>query len=520
MAAPTYTPATESIWRMSFASLFPPRYRDYALKIGYDRFLLTLVLAFQTLTSLRLANTAFQDEALYLYYGHWQRSAWASGTEIFTHPESFFSGAPQLYPVFGSYLDSVGGLQLARSFSLLCMLSATIAVYWATRTLFKDEYGPAAPLTAALTFSLAAPVIFLGNFATYDAPSFALIAWATALAIWSATRKKSLWWSLVIGGLLALAVALKYASAIQVPITLLLTLLGINDREYRWRALQRGLLAGLTFIGILGVSALTWARADLQGLIATTLDRQMRDPTPVLTLVQAIGTWAGVALAIMLIGGIMLLRTRPVLALVLVVGTFIAITYQVASGDLTSLHKHIALGLIFGAPLAGIVLGKISRRRLGPIAIAAALWLVFVTGLAQSRDLYEAWPNTNGLVETIEPSLEANPYMRTVGDIPEPVQYALRDQSQPWQWMGTYEGSFSYAGLTGIEAYQRALADNYFQLAYFNGSSAISAQLMGEMPSYGFEQTATVESNGSTWTIWQRFDPNIDPADLEEIAAQ
>src|SRR5690625_8039637 len=83
------------------------------------------------------------------------------------------------------------------------------------------------------------------------------------------------------------------------------------------------------------------------------------------------------------------------------------------------------------------------------------------------------------------------------GDIPEPVQYALRDQSQPWQWMGTYEGSFSYAGLTGIEAYQRALADNYFQLAYFNGSSAISAQLMGEMPSYGFEKTATVESNGS-----------------------
>src|SRR5690625_5381691 len=138
---------------------------------------------------------------------------------------------------------------------------------------------------------------------------------------------------------------------------------------------------------------------------------------------------------------------------------------------------------IFGAPLADIDQGKISRRRLGPIAIAAALWLVFVTGLAQSRDLYEAWPNTNGLVETIEASLEANPYMRTVGDIPEPVQYALRDQSQPSQWMGTYEGSVSYAGLTGIEAHQSALADNYFQLAYFNGSSAISGQLLAGMPS-------------------------------------
>src|SRR5690625_7519781 len=101
--------------------------------------------------------------------------------------------------------------------------------------------------------------------------------------------------------------------------------LGINDREYRWRALQRGLLAGLTFIGILGVSALTWARADLQGLIATTLDRPTRDPTPVLTLVRAIATWAGDVLAIMLIGGMMLLQTPPRLASVLVAGPAIAL---------------------------------------------------------------------------------------------------------------------------------------------------------------------------------------------------
>ena len=520
MSSTTYTASSDSVWRMSFASLFPPKLREGAFATGYDRFLLALVLGAQAVVSLRLTNTAFQDEALYLYYGHWERSSWASGTEIYTHPDAFFSGAPQLYPVFGSYLDSVGGLQLARVFSLMCMLSATIAVYWATKVLFHADYGTGAPLAGAMTFSLSAPVIFLGHFATYDALSFALITWATALAIWSATKRKSLWWSVPIGTLLALAVAIKYASAIVVPITLLLTLLGINDRTYRSRAVSRGLLAGSILIALLAASALTWAHGDLQGLVATTLNRHMGQTSPPLTLLTAIGLWAGVPLAIMLIGGLMLLRRQPVLALVLLGGTVIAMAFQIRTGDITSLHKHITLGLIFGAPLAGVALGRLTAKKLGVIMVAGVLWIVLMTGLAQSRSLFLHWPNTQGLVQTLAPSFKANPTMRTVGDIPEPIQYALRDMSEPWQWTGTYDGSFGYAGLTGIAAYQKALADNYFQLAYFNGSSTYSAQLQGEMPGYGFKKTATVESNGSTWTIWQRFDPNVDPGALQQTPSK
>src|SRR5699024_9168971 len=114
----------------------------------------------------------------------------------------------------------------------------------------------------------------------------------------------------------------------------------------------------------------------------------------------------------------------------------IAMTFQVASADSTSLNKHITLGLIFGAPLAGVLLSRISKKKIGPLFVAGILWFVFLSGIVQSRVMFEAWPNTAGLVQTIEPSLKANPTMRTVGDIPEPVQYALRGESEPWQWTG------------------------------------------------------------------------------------
>ena len=506
MTSSAVTAVPESVLRMSVASLFPRSKRDRVIQIWLDRLPLVGVLVVQSFASLRLHNTAFQDEALYIYTGHWERSAWAGGPFVYTHPESFFSGAPQLCPVFASYLDSIGGLWLARLFSLLCMLSATAAVYWATRVLFAHRGGRVA-FFAALAFSLSAPVIFLGNFATFDAPSFACIAWAVAVSVWSSKLGKSLWWSVLIGGLLVLAVALKYASAIDVPFVLLLSLLGLQVRRRRARALVRGLLAGTVFLAGAAVSALTWARSDVTGVRVTTLARTMDARTPELTLVKDVVTWSGPTLALMLIGGVVLaLRRQPVIAVVLTVGTFAAVAFQIHNGDLTSLHKHVTLGLVLGAPLAGVALAEMTRLRLGTLLSVGLLWLTFLVGLAQSRSLFEEWPNTQGLVQTIQPSLAADPYIRTVGDIPEPVEYALWNQSQPWQWTGTYAGSFGYKGLTGVAAFRAALKANYFQLAYFNESSDVSQQLIGEMPGLGFHKTATVRSDGSTWTIWQRFD--------------
>lgn len=504
------------VWRLAVASFLPARSRLRA-----DRWIaqipLVVILVFQAVLSLRLDNSTHSDEGLYLTTGHWIRS----GTEVYSQPETFFSGVPALYPVFASFLDSIGGLELVRAFAALCMISATLAVYWTTSHLFPHSPGRRASLLAALVFALSAPVIFLGNLATFDAPSFACLAWAMALAVWASSNDRSVWWGALIGGLVAFAVLLKYSSMVDVPFVLMLMLVVWKPPARRMRNILRGILAGTTVLIILGVSVATWAREEFAGFIHTTLNRQVQAPASPMYLLENVFTWTGVTLTLMVIGGLYLLRRQPMLALLLLAGLCAAMASQIRLGESTSLHKHVVLGLIFGAPLAGYLLAQVSRRFRfwGGLATVTLLWCSLLLGLAQSTSLYTAWPNTKGLVETLEYSVDAMPWIRTVGDVPEAAEYAFRDRTEHWQWSATYENSFTYEGLSGVKAYEQALKDNYFQLAFFDTTTndastaycgacaAISGQLIPQMESFGFEETGQVKSpDGHVWTIWQRYD--------------
>src|SRR5215469_13401781 len=64
---------------------------------------LLIILALQSALSMRLiwSNTAFGDEALYLWAGHLEWAHWLHGEPI---PDfaSYFSGAPVVYPPIGA----------------------------------------------------------------------------------------------------------------------------------------------------------------------------------------------------------------------------------------------------------------------------------------------------------------------------------------------------------------------------------------------------------------------------------
>ena len=142
---------------------------------------LLAVLAVQAALSLRLvrADTAFQDEATYLWAGHLQWAHWLHGTSLPPFP-TYFSGAPVVYPPVGALADSIGGLAAARTLSLVFMLAATVLV-WATA---GRLYGRLAAFFAAALFAVSGPTLHLGSFATYDALSVALVA----LAAWCVVR--------------------------------------------------------------------------------------------------------------------------------------------------------------------------------------------------------------------------------------------------------------------------------------------------------------------------------------------
>ena len=133
---------------------------------------LLAILAIQAALSLRLiwSNTAFLDEATYLYAGHQEiHYLFMHGT--LTVPgqngyyQTYFSGAPVLYPILGAIADSIGGLAAARLLSLAFMLGATTLLYWTTARIYDRR----AAAAAASLFAVLAPTQFLGAFATYDA---------------------------------------------------------------------------------------------------------------------------------------------------------------------------------------------------------------------------------------------------------------------------------------------------------------------------------------------------------------
>ena len=72
------------------------------------------ILGVQAALSLRMRNTAFEDEALYLSAGHLEMAHWVHGAALQGDYATYFSGAPVLYPVLGAMADSAGGLAAAR----------------------------------------------------------------------------------------------------------------------------------------------------------------------------------------------------------------------------------------------------------------------------------------------------------------------------------------------------------------------------------------------------------------------
>ncbi len=127
---------------------------------------LMLILALQAIISVAtLHHTAFQDEALYLYAGRQLFRYWMGGPVPLDHYAFYFSGYPGVYPVLGGVLDMIGGLELARSFSLFCMMGVNAIVYSSTQKFFQR---PAA-IFASATYASLVTVLFVGRLATFDA---------------------------------------------------------------------------------------------------------------------------------------------------------------------------------------------------------------------------------------------------------------------------------------------------------------------------------------------------------------
>lgn len=461
-----------------------------ARKIWLNHGLLLGVLTLQAVLSLRLSNTAFEDEALYLYAGHLQLDHLFYGTPVPNFFTSYFSGSPMLYPVLGAAVDTAFGLAGARALSLLFMLGTTALLYHLTHRLFNRRIA----LCAAAIFAVTQSTLFLGNFATFDAPALFLLTLATWIVVRTASRRA--WVACLFAApVLTLAVAVKYVALMYVPVVTAVAVLAAFP-YHGPRALLRGLaLPALVATALAGALAAGGSR-HLDALRTTTTERASGHDRPMSLLWDCL-EWGGLMLAVALLGAVLYLwrahrgetsglgntlvpglsnATTPArwwracLGLLLCGAALLAPAYQMYLHTHVSLHKHVGYGLLFAAPMAGIGITRLVGTHFRFPQFGPLIWVALLAlGMSQSQELYRVWPNSADLVSTLRSQIVTDGhYLVEANSSP---RYYLREQTQPDQWTSTYAITYygnKSAPLTGEAGYHKAIADGYFDVIVFD----------------------------------------------------
>lgn len=378
-----------------------------------SRWLLPAVLAIQAVLSLRLvwSNTAFQDEALYLWSGHLEWSHWRYGTPMPVFP-AYFSGVPVIYPPLGAYADAVAGLAGARILSLCFMLLTTTMLHGVTRRIF----GRRSAFFAAGLFASMGASQFLGAFATYDAMALMLLALATWLGIRAADRNVVGEVALIVASaaVLVVADASKYAAALFDPVVIATVTLAAWRIPGRNVAIRMILVFGVTLCLFLFTAIRIGGPSYWHGITTTTLSRNTGNSSAFGIWYMSVA-WAGAVMALALIGAAVTFftsREMPtrLLALPLLTASFLAPAEQARIHVFTSLFKHVGYGAWFGCILGGYALACFVRAvpaikanaaetvSVATVAIAAVLGAVLAT-----NHFTWGWPDSTRYMAALRP---------------------------------------------------------------------------------------------------------------------
>ena len=445
-------------WQEAIVDYLPVHRRTARACLWVERLPTAAILLLTALLCVRLRNSAFIDEALYINAGQDYLNHLLHGSPVPDHG-AYFSGVPVVYPVLAAALDAVGGLYLVRFFSLLCILVTIVVVQDFTHTVFQSRR---AGLLAGAVFALTGPVIFLGAFATFDALCVLLLA----IAMWLGVTQQGLWSAVGVGLALSLAVTVKYAGAVFVPVVIAIVLLAGAH------ALKRvGAALGILAVVVGGV-LVVFGDTLGPGIRFTTSTRLALSPTSQSQLLVYVALNIGLLITLALWGAARVAHGRKVvvvlLVLVLLAGSALLPVAQLRLGEAVSFDKHTAYAALFLAPLAGLGLAAMSRGLFKLAPVLTILVVALIAGVSRSGTLYAGWVPLDPVIAIINSSPQPGLYISSSTD---PLKYYTRKSHPEVRWQTTFA---LYSG--GERTIQRSVAANQFQMIILRSASTGSAQ--------------------------------------------
>jgi len=477
---------------------------------------LVVILTVQSVLSASFlhANTAFGDEALYLWAGHLEWSHWLHGTHIPPFA-TWFSGSPVIYPPIGALADNIGGLAGARILSLCFMLAAT-CLLWCTTSRLADRRQA---FFAAAMFAVIGPTLHLGAFATYDSMALFLLAVAAWCACGARTREDATGWIVAAAGALALANATKYASAIFDPIVVAMAVLSAYPRPGGKAALRRGALLLTCLTGMLAVLLRLGGSWYITGIGQTTTMRP-NGGTPVSrvltdswqwTAVVVVAALAGVALSVLKGNS----RSRTWLIAALACCALLVPAEQVRIQTIVSLNKHVDFGAWFASIAAGYALSCLATwlrpwyaKLTATICLCGAMTAVAAAGASQAQAMVD-WPGAANLVAFLRPlTSHGGRFLAETDDVPE---YYLPQTS--WrQWSNTFSITLPDGRQRNVDGrsapYAQAIRHHYFSLVVlsFSETAVMDQAITRVLPATpGYRVIGIVPYGGPVpgdYTVW------------------
>ena len=420
------------------------------------------------------SNTAFLDEATYLFAGHVELMHWLHGTPAPAYA-TYFSGAPVIYPPLAALAASAGGVAAARLLSLGFMLITTTLLWDTTSRLF----GRRAAFFAAVLFAVLGPTQFLGAFATYDAMALCLLSASVWCVVRAQDRDDSTLLLVAAAFLLALANATKYATGLFDPTVVGLGALVIVKRRGVKAALGRGGYLLAATLGIISALLAVGGSAYLTGVLSTTVARASGGQPPSVILADS-ARWVGIVCAISVAGVAFGLvkrdqRVQAMILALLAVSGVLAPANQARIHTLTSLSKHVDFGAWFAAAAAGYAIAQVSRLPLPRVLSATVAGLVAAAvigaaaaiGWGQATSFYQTWPDSAQVTADLRSITRDHPgnYLAEDYDVPA---YYLENTIGWHRWSDTWFLEYQPPGAThplgGPAAYQSAVRHHYFSL--------------------------------------------------------
>jgi hypothetical protein len=488
-------------------------------RIWLSRGVLVLIMLLQAALTLRMTNTAFEDEALYLYVGHLEIAHLLHGASLQGDYPSYFSGAPVLYPVLGALADHFGGLAAARALSLLEMVGVTGLIYAMTRRLFNERVA----LCAAVGYAVTEPALFLGHLATYDATALFLLTVATWLAVRFSSSARPIY--LLAAPVLVLAVATKYATLLWVPSVIALAGLTASPKIGRKAVVTSAALGAATVALLLAVARL--AGSDyMAGFKFTTLDRFEGDASTS-SLLWDTAQWIGVPFLLAVIG-VVCWTVRPftdrgervgpggsrvrraLLGSVMAGSALLAPIQQIHIHTETSLFKHVGFGLMLAAPIGGVGLSRVIGDHFRRTQVGIAIWGVsLVVGMSSANSQFDGWPSSTAFIK--EFSHYVHPGSRYLVEVDEVPIYYLRHNpgAQPDQFTSTFYFGYVVNGqyITGDPAYVAAIKAGYFNVVSYNYQTTeavdgVIGQALATNPDYSLVDVIPIANDGARQYVW------------------